>query len=297
MGEMTLQTALDEYKNIYMPYRNFADRTRVEYLNDLEDWTTFLAKAGIYYVKDLGLPIIERYVAYLEQKEFAGSTRKRKVVVIRSFLSFLYQDGHITADIVKKVILPFTEDSVPHILTQTECDQLRDACANSIRDKAIIELLLQTGIKLSEITHLTLNDVQLANPNQIQAGKIGFMRVGGRGKGERIIPLNSKASLALSNYLGSKKDTGASILFLNRFGEPLGERGVQKMLRKYLKRAGIEGASIQTLRHTFGVQHLAKGTSLKTVQDVMGLKDARSTSVYQLLAEDLLSRELQENSL
>jgi len=152
MGEMTLQKALDEYKNIYMPYRNFAERTRVEYLNDLEDLIGFLQKSGIDHVKDLGLPIIERYVAYLEQLEFAGSTRKRKVVVIRSFLSFLYQDGHITTNITKRIVLPLTVSSVPHILTQTECDQLRNACANSVRDKAIIELLLQTGIKLSEIT-------------------------------------------------------------------------------------------------------------------------------------------------
>jgi integrase/recombinase XerD len=297
MGEMTLQRALDEYKNIYMPYRNFAERTRVEYLNDLEDLTAFLAKSGIHYMKDLGLPIIERYVAHLEQMEFAGSTRKRKVVVIRSFLSFLYQDGHITTNIATKVILPFTENSVPHILTQTECDQLRNACANSIRDRAIIELLLQTGIKLSEIINLTLNDLQLANPHQLQAGNTGFIRVGGRGKGERIIPLNTKASLALSDYLGIKKDTRTSILFLNRFGGPLGERGVQKMLRKYLKKAGIEGASIHTLRHTFGVQHLTKGTSLKTIQDVMGLKDTRSTAVYQTLAKEVIAREMQENSI
>jgi site-specific recombinase XerD len=297
MGGVTLQKALDEYKNIYMPYRNFAERTRVEYLNDLEDLTAFLAKTWIEQVKDLGLPIIERYVAHLEQREFAGSTRKRKVVVIRSFLSFLYQDGHITTDIAKKVILPFAEVSAPHILTQTECDQLRNACVNSIRDSAIIELLLQTGIKLSEITNLTLNDLQLANSTQLQAGNSGFIRVGGRGKGERIIPLNSKASLALSDYLGVKKDNGTSILFLNRFGEPLGERGVQKMLRKYLKRAGIDGASIQTLRHTFGVQHLTKGTSLKTIQDVMGLKDARSTAVYQSLAKEGVAREMQQNAL
>ncbi len=95
MGEMTLQKALDEYKNIYMPYRNFAERTRVEYLNDLEDLVKFLEKSGIEQVKDLGLGVIERYIASLEQRDFADLTRKRKVVTIRSFLSFLYQDGHI----------------------------------------------------------------------------------------------------------------------------------------------------------------------------------------------------------
>jgi integrase/recombinase XerD len=297
MGEMMLQKALDEYKNIYMPYRNFAERTRVEYLNDLENLTTFAAKAGIHYVSDLGLAIIERYVAHLEQKQFASSTRKRKVVVIRSFLTFLYQDGHITTNIAKRIILPFTESSVPHILTQTECDQLRKACAISVRDRAIIELLLQTGIKLSEITNLTLNDVQLANPNETQVRKIGFIRISSRGKSERIIPLNTKASGAISDYLNMKQAAVSSSLFLNRFGEPLGERGVQKMLRKYLKRAGIEKTSIHTLRHTFGAQHLAKGTSLKTIQEVMGLKDVRSTLMYQLLANEAVTREMQNNAL
>jgi integrase/recombinase XerD len=297
MGEMALKKALDEYKNIYMPYRNFADRTRVEYQNDLEDLIAFLTKLGIGQVKDLGLGVIERYVASLEQRGFADLTRKRKVVSIRSFLSFLYQDGHITTNIAKKIILPFSESSMPHILTQTECDQLRKACANNARDRAIIELMLQTGVKLSEITHLTLNDVQLAGPNEIQDRKLGFIRISGGGKSERIIPLNSKASLTLSDYLDMKKDAGNSVLFLNRFGEPLGDRGVQKMLRKYLNKAGIENASIQTLRHTFGAQHIAKGTSTKTIQDVMGLKDVRSTAVYQTLAREVVSRELQENSL
>jgi len=84
---------------------------------------------------------------------------------------------------------------------------------------------------------------------------------------------------------------------LNRFGEALGESGVQKMLRKYIKSAEIGNASIHTLRHTFGAQHIAKGTSLKTIQEVMGLKDTRSITIYQTLAKEVISRELQENAI
>ena len=124
------------------------------------------------------------------------------------------------------------------------------------------------------------------------------MRIlGSRGKKERLIPLNNKASVALKGYLAVRTGVENSVLFLNRFGEPLGESGVQKMLRKYLRSAGIGKASIHTLRHTFGAQHIAKGTSTKTIQDVMGLKDVRSTSVYQTLAREVVSRELQENSV
>jgi site-specific recombinase XerD len=298
MGEITLRNALDDYKTVYMPYRNFAERTRVEYQNDLEDLADFLEKSGINHVKEIGLPIIERYVAHLEKKGFASLTRKRKVVAIRSFLSFLNQDGYIQTNIAKKIVLPFTESTTPQVLTQTECDQIRKACAGSPRDGAIIELLLQTGITLSELVRLTPNDIELDERERIGERQSGFMRIfGSRGRKERMIPLNIKACFALTNYLDIRDDTGNNILFVNRFGEPLGERGVQKMLRRYVKKARIGGASIHTLRHTFGAHHIAKGTSLKTIQEVMGLKDTRSTAIYQTLAKEVVSRELQEHAI
>lgn len=298
MGEITLKKALDDYKTIHMPYRNFAERTRVEYLNDLEGLIGFLDKVGINHVNALGLPVIERYVAHLEQEGLASRTRKRKVVSIRSFLSFLYHESYIATNIANKVVLPFTESTIPSVLTQTECDQLRNACASILRDQAIIELLLQTGIKLSQLIDLTLNDVEFDETEKTGDKQKGFMRItSSRGKKERLIPLNTKACIALKNYLGIRGDTESDNLFLNRFGEPLGERGVEKMLKKYLKRAGIGRATIQTLRHTFGAQHIAKGTDLKTIQEVMGLKDTRSTAVYQTLAKEVISRELQENAL
>jgi site-specific recombinase XerD len=174
MGEITVRKAFDDYKTVYMPYRNFAERTRVEYQHDLEDLIEFSEKSGIGHVKTIGVPVIERYVAHLENEGFASLTRKRKVVAIRSFLSFLYQDGYIDTNIAKRIVLPFTESTTPNVLTQTECDKLRKACADSPRDRAIIELTLQTGINLSELVHLTLNDIQLEEKDQ------GFMRILGR---------------------------------------------------------------------------------------------------------------------
>jgi integrase/recombinase XerD len=123
------------------------------------------------------------------------------------------------------------------------------------------------------------------------------MILGSRGKKERMIPLNNKACVALNNYLDVRKDAGNSILFLNRFGEALGERGVQKMLRKYLTEAGIGRASVSTLRHTFGVHHAAKGTSQKTIGNVMGYKDVRSTEKFVTLVHELMRNELQDHAL
>ena len=109
----------------------------------------------------------------------------------------------------------------------------------------MVELLLQTGIKLSELTQLTLDDIEL---NRKQAG---FMRVrGSRAKKERIIPLNTKATNALKDYLDERKAEVNQTIFLNRFGEALGERGVQKMLRRHLKSSGMGNVTSSTLRHT-----------------------------------------------
>ena len=194
--------------------------------------------------------------------------------------------------------MPFTENTLPNFLTQTECDLLRNACADNPRDRAIIELLLQTGIKLSQLISLTLNDIEFDETKKTGDKPQGFMRIASsRGKKERLIPLNNKARIAIKNYLGLRGNVENSSLFLNRFGETLGERGVEKMLKKYLKRAEIKRATIQTLRHTFGTQHMAKGTSSKTIQDVMGFKDSRSISIYSSLARELRSNELQKNAL
>ncbi len=298
MGDITLKKALDDYKNIYMPYRNFAGRTRVEYENDLTDFIAFAEKSGVIQAKQVGLPIIERFIAGLEQKGYSSLTRKRKVVAIRSFLSFLYQDGYIHANIGSRIILPFTETTTPNILTQGECDRLRTACEGSPRDRAIIELLLQTGIKLSELTRLTVSDIDLDESDRAGERRLGFVRVlGGRGKKERMVPLTDKTSFAIKNYLKVRENAGNNNLFLNRFGTLISDRGVQKMLRKYLKRAGIENASIHTLRHTFGAYNLAKGMDLKAVRELMGHKDSRSTTVYQTLAKDILGREVRFDSL
>src|SRR5574338_1291330 len=109
MGDITLRKALGDYKTIYMPYRNFAERTREEYLNDLENFVRFMEIAGIHSVGEIGLPIIQRYVAHLEERGFRSLTRKRKVVTIRSYLLFLYQDEYINTNLSAKIVVPFTE--------------------------------------------------------------------------------------------------------------------------------------------------------------------------------------------
>ena len=297
-GGITLRKALGDYKTIHLAYRNYATRTREEYLNDLEGLIRFLEKLGINHVKAISLPLIERYVAKLEQEGLTGRTRKRKVVSIRSFLAFLYQEGYIETNIANKVILPFTESRLPNVLTQTECDKLWNACAENPRDGAIIELLLQTGIKLSELIHLTLDDIRFDQKEKAGAHQKGLMRIKrSRAKKDGLIPLNNRACIALKNYLNVRGNAENSALFLNRFDQPLGERGVERMLKKYLKKAKIGRVTTQTLRHTFGAYHMVHGTNLKTLQEVMGYKDMRSMDIYSSLVPVIKGNEMQDHSL
>jgi site-specific recombinase XerD len=141
MGEMTLREALNEYQNVYMPSRNFAERTRVEYSNDLLDLILFLEKNGLKKVGDIELPDIERYLAELDKRGIAGTTRKRKIVSVRSFLQFLYQDGQISNNISNRIIPPLVDTKNPRYLTQREYTRLVEACAENPRDFAIIQLL------------------------------------------------------------------------------------------------------------------------------------------------------------
>lgn len=288
MGEMTFQQALDEFKTVYMPARNLAPRTRIEYVNDLKAFIDFLIGHGITRVGEINTILVDRYLARLDEIGFSGSTRKRKAITYRSFLSFLFRSGYINQDISKKVILPFPDHPIPRILTKSEYQRLLQVCSDDVRDKAIITLLLQTGIRLSELTSLTMANVHLPDD-------IAIFSKGSR-KG-RTIPLNSKTSEVLQTYITYRPSAINQFLFLNNLGKPIGNRGVEKIINQYYHRANIIGASVQTLRHTFAVQHIIKGTSLKTIQVIMGHQDIRTTEEYGPLAKELAQKELEENSL
>ena len=297
MGETKLQQALEEFKNVFMPSRNFTERTRIEYQNDLEDLLTFWEGKGIINTREVSLNLVEYYQAELDSRGLAGSTRKRKTAVIRLFLAFLFRRGYITNDISKHLITPFANKPIPRILTQSEYQRLLKASIDNPRDTAILETFLQTGIRLSELVGLKIHDIEL--PEKDEAGEKvgGVMRIFKSGRKDRIIPLNSKVCKALRAYLDILPASLNSALFLNRFGDPLGDRGVQKLVDKLMDQVGIKGASVHSLRHTFATHHLANGTKIKTLQEVMGHQDIRTTEIYLPLANKLIRREIEEHTL
>ena len=298
MREKTLRQALDDFKTVYLASRNYASRSREEYINDLDDFIEFQEKAGYSRARGVELPQIDRYLAELDRRGLAGSTRKRKTISVRSFFVFLYREGIITNEISPHIILPFAEQNLPRVLTRSEHQRLQKSCEQNIRDTAIVELLLQTGIRLSELTHLRVSDIDISVPEAQEDSQTGLVTIiSGGGRKSRSLPLNTKARLAIQEYLQIRPSVSTDILFVNKTGEPLGERGTQKMVQKYMGAAKIKSASVESLRHTFGAHHAARGTSLKTIQEVMGHKDIRTTEIYLTLAKQLYRKELEMKAL
>ena len=151
---------------------------------------------------------------------------------------------------------------------------------------------------MSELTRLTLNDIELPARIKKEPDAVGLLRARGvKGRKDRNLPLNYKVCKALKAYLKIRPKVDNKSLFISKFREPLGPRGVQKAVQKHIEEAGIDGASVHSLRHMFGTHHVAKGTSLRTVQEALGHQDLKTTSVYVSLAREVMNKELQERAL
>ena len=293
----TLGEALKLYELIYMPSRNFAPKTRLDYHNDLEDLVAFLEEGSLRRLNQLSLRDLEAYLAELDRRGYAGASRKRKTYAIKSFFSFLYRSGYADKDLAERLIPPKTEQKEPRVLTKPEYEALLRACSHHVRDSAIIELLLQTGLRLSEVAHLAVYDVDLPGRIGRDPEAVGRLHIVGKGRKDRYIPLNYKACHALKTWLDARPEAATHALFVSKFGEALGPRAIQHLVGKYLTEAGIRGASVHTLRHTFATHHVAQGTSLRTVQEVLGHADLKTTSIYVQLAQEVVRKELQEHAL
>lgn len=277
-GQLTesLQESLKEYKSGYMAARNLAGRSRVEYETDVTKFLSFVKGLGVGEIEDIEPRHIHAYMAEFDRQGLAGATRRKKLVIIKNFFAWLKAVRFIDTDPAKRIIPPQRDDKEPRVLTQKEYRRLLKA-AKKPRQRAIIQLLLQTGIKLSEIQRLRLSDIVV--PKKITKDTLGTMLI--RGKQEmRVIPLNFRACKALASWLAVRPSVKSDAVFVSNYCKPLSARQYQRMVKKCLKLAGIKGASVHTLRHTFGAHHLARGADAKTVKKLMGVKTGDTIKLY-----------------
>jgi site-specific recombinase XerD len=279
-----------------MALRNFAEATRRGYAADLRHSLAYLAATfGIESVSEVQRFHLHYYLAELDTRNRAGATRARKMAAIKSFFGYLEDIGVISVNPARGIPRPKQEVHEPRVLTEAEYKRLQEACQGHQRDRAIMELFLQTGLRLSEVAHLALIDVQVPTGGSLNS--IGAVRVKGKGRKQRSVTLNWKACQAIAAYLTERPATGCPNLFLSKNGSSLSGRAIQRIVKKYMAKGEIVHATVHTLRHTFATHMVRKGTNLRVIQEALGHTSLQTTSRYISLARELMDEQLQANAL
>lgn len=293
----TLEQGIALFAQVGMPARNLSTRTRKEYLSDLADLQAFLAPRSLTAIGRLSLQDLEAYQAEMDRRGYEPSTRKRKTYAIKTFFKFLHRQGITATNIAERLIPPPPRRREPRFLSEEEYQRLLRVCSHNPRDAAIVEVFLQTGMRLSELAGLKLSDLELPKRISRDPDNTGSARIRRKGGKEDTVPLNYKACQAIASYIKVRPKVAIEQVFLNKFKQPLSPRAIQYTIADYLEQVGIKNASVHTLRHTMATHHIARGTDIKTVQETLGHASLSTTTIYVSLAKKAQKKALQEHAL
>ena len=264
----------------YLTEEKRASRNTVtSYLRDVSQFADYLCNYQDCNLRQAKSEMIQNYMDWMQGHGKSASSVTRFLASIKSFYNFLLAEGSVASNPAKGLAAARTERKYPEILTSREVelflDQPQCIDAKGFRDHAMLELLYATGIRVSELISLNLDDLNLY---------AGFVRC--RGKKERIIPLYHGAVKALQDYVKSIRpqliaDSGKEALFVNMNGERMSRQGFWKIIKYYQEKAGIEkDITPHTLRHSFAVHLLENGADLRSIQEMLGHADISSTQIY-----------------
>lgn len=293
----TISQGLALFEHVGMPASNLAARTRTIYKSDLEDLIAFLEEQGVTELSEVGLQGLERYQAEMDRRGYKPATRRRKTYAIKTFFKFLHRQGVVKKNVADELIPPKAQKREPRFLSKDEYQRLLRACSHKSRDAAVIEMFLQTGMRLAELARLTLSDVELPTRVTREPENMGTVRVTRKGGKIETIPLNYKACQALKTWLKTRPKVDHDALFVTKFKTPMSQRAIQYTVKKYMEEAEIKGASVHTLRHTMATHHIAQGTDPKTIQETLGHESLETTTIYIALAKKAQRKALQDHAL
>lgn len=261
--------------------------TEMSYRRDLNKLRSFLALRGIEEVADISEEDLQDFMRDLEEKQFKAATISRHIASVKAFYHFLCKEQLVTEELAKKLHAPKVEKRMPEIMTVEEANSLLeqpiDDTPKGMRDKAMLELLYATGMRVSELIALKLSDV-----NQ----KMGYI-ICRDGNKERMIPFGNQARQALELYLECGRhvllQSDTDVLFVNCSGQPMSRQGFWKLIKSYARQAGIQTEiTPHTLRHSFAAHLVENGADLKSVQEMLGHSDISTTQMYVALTRNHL---------
>lgn len=275
-----MNTYVKEYTSFMTDIRHKSLNTVESYKRDVTQYISYLDGTGVTDISSTTKTTVLSYLLYLQKEGRASSTVSRTLASLRSYYLFMIQNGVVKSNPTSNLEAPHVEKKIPKILSGEEVELLLEQpknCDNKgIRDKAMLELLYATGIRVSELINLDVSDVNVP---------MSFVRCKG-GKKERIIPMGHQAKDALENYINNVrkymvKDENETALFVNCSGARLSRQGFWKLIKYYQHIAGIEtDITPHTLRHSFAAHLLENGADLHSIQEMMGHADISSTQVY-----------------
>lgn len=269
MRTINIKDAHLEFKK-YLSENRRSNSTIVAYGKDIEQLVSFLQELSKNHIHEVTKEDLESFLAKMTKNGYTSKSISRKLNSTRTFYRFLKINGFVTADPSMLVAHPTYQLAPPRILTPTEYRALRDAARNDPRMFAIIELLLQTGIRIGELAVLKLSDIQKEGLHIATAEK----------HPERIVPLNKRAKEALDKYLEIRPKATSNHLFITKSGKPFLIRNIRTAVERYFRLAEIKNAKVNDLRHTFVAHHLKHGVSIVLISKALGHKRLSTTERY-----------------
>ena len=276
-----MERAIREFLNFLAVERGLSRNTVVSYRSDLVFFKNFCARKGFDPLGPGGRGAVAAYLLQLKNDGRAPATISRRLAALKSIYKFLINEGRLEADPTENLESPKKVQKLPRVLTTGEVDRLlaqpRISTPAGLRDKAMLELLYATGVRVSELVSLDRGSANLEE---------GYVRCLGKGSKERIVPIGKVAVHFIEAYLqrSRAKLMGSKIsqaLFLNRYGNRMTRQGFWKIIKKYTARAGIQKEiTPHTLRHSFATHLLENGADLRAVQELLGHADISTTQIY-----------------
>jgi len=277
MADLSLENALSLFTNA-LTKNGKSSNTIVAYKGDLNQLITFLKKQDqTFNIETVTESSIESFKKDLTQNEYTAKSISRKLNSIKNFFSFLKNEGVISTDPSIEIKHPKYENDLPKILKPIEYRSLRDACRNDNRATAIVELMLQSGLRIKEIENLKLDDVK---ENEILIETY-------ESHSSRVVPLNNSAKTALKKYLEDGRYPGkAKNVFVTKTGRSLLARNIRSLLNRYFNKADIKDIKVNDLRNTFIVFQLKSGVPIDVVSQIVGHKRISTTEKYLELIDN-----------
>ena len=281
LSSISMKEHINNFINYLAVERGLAQNTLLAYQRDLAGYVQYLSTQGIASVHQVTRDCVTAYMYHQKQKQLSTTTINRSLAAIKMFHRFLLRERITKEDPTNLVETPKLWKRVPEVLSAAEIEAMIKASQGrgwqEIRDNAILELFYASGMRVSELVGVTIDNINL---------DMGYVRCIGKGSKERIIPIGKRALTAIQRYCDTArkklvKSNHTSVLFLSRLGKKLSRQTVWKIIKYYAKKARIKKSiKPHTLRHTFATHLLEHGADLRSVQEMLGHSDISTTQVY-----------------